>query len=65
MLNYFLKADDLNPGNPFVLFSIGQTYYSMNNCKKAVPYLKRIKNEDVLGDSNRSAVSKYLAGCGE
>ena len=65
MLNYFLKADDLNPGNPFVLFSIGQTYYSMNNCEKAVVYFNRIKHDHGLGESNRETVLKYLRQCGE
>ena len=62
-LNYFIKAEKLNPGNPYLLMNIGMLFHTMNNCPKATDYFHRIKDDPYLEVENRNAVLRYLREC--
>lgn len=64
MLEHFLEADALNPGNPMVIANIGFAYFQMNDCDHATAYLSRVAEEKSLAGDDRLAIENCLRQCG-
>ncbi|MCX6275551.1 MAG: hypothetical protein NTV09_10130 [Bacteroidetes bacterium] len=64
LLQHYLKANDLNPGNPMVIANIGFVYFQVNDCERAKEYLSEVAGRQGLGNSDSLAVLNCLRQCG-
>jgi len=64
MLDHYLVANSLNPGNPGIEANIGFCYFRLSNCSKAKDYLIPVKGNRNLSDQERSAIHDCLKQCG-
>ncbi|MEO8086622.1 MAG: hypothetical protein ABI763_07370 [Bacteroidota bacterium] len=64
LLNHYLQANTLNPGNAMVLANIGFIYFQMNDCEHAKPFLAEVSKSIGLGKADSLAVQNCLRQCG-
>ncbi len=64
LLEHFLKANSLNPGNPMVMANIGFVYFQVNDCDHAVEYLSKVSGVNGLSSTDSLAVQNCLRQCG-
>lgn len=64
LLQHYLKANALNPGNTMVIANIGFVYFQANDCEKAKKYLSEVAGREGLGNNDSLAVLNCLRQCG-
>lgn len=63
-LDYSLELNRLNPNNPTILLDIGIAYCYLNNCPKAVEYLKDIMSVPGLPPEEFKTATRCIKNCG-
>ncbi|MEO8211459.1 MAG: hypothetical protein ABI840_12945, partial [bacterium] len=63
ILENFMWAEKINPGNPYIVFNIGMTYFNRKNCDKAVSYLLKIQDDQNLSIENRKVAKACIQQC--
>ena len=64
LLQHYLKANALNPGNPMVVANIGFVYFQSSDCDRAKEYLSEVAGREGLGYNDSLAVLNCLRQCG-
>lgn len=63
-INYYKKADRLNPNNPIIMSNLGFLYFRIKDCDKAVFYLDLTKDFDGLSPQEKQQAKECIKSCG-
>jgi len=63
-IDYYKKADRLNPNNPIIMSNLGFIYYRLKDCDKAVFYLDQTKDFEGLSPEERQQAHECIKNCG-
>lgn len=62
-ISYFVKADKLQSGTPFVLFNLGVLYFRKSDCAQATPILKQVSEMPGVSEEQRTTAKNCLQKC--
>ena len=63
-IDYYKKADRINPNNPVIMSNMGFIYYRLKDCDHAVFYLEQIKDFEGISAKEREMAKECLKKCG-
>ena len=63
-IDYYKKADRINPNNPIIMSNLGFLFYRMKDCDKAVFYLDQTKDFEGLSPQERQQARECIKNCG-
>ena len=63
-IDYYKKADRLNPNNPIIMSNMGFIYFRLKDCDRSVFYLEQIKDFEGIPEKERQMAKECLKKCG-
>jgi tetratricopeptide (TPR) repeat protein len=62
-IDFYRKADKLNPDNPTILSNLGFLYFRNNDCDNTKKYLSKVVNFEGLTEQQRNSARECLKKC--
>ncbi len=63
-IDYYSKADRLNPNNPSITLNLGFLYFNINDCSSSTRYLKNVVEYEGLSPQERQQARGCIQKCG-